>query len=81
MPNVLEIRAGELTLATLRAIYEQPVALRLSAYDRGRIAVASSLVDKIIALAAPLFQVFDFFKFERAIYEDLVNSFVAGRVA
>src|ERR1700674_5098234 len=50
MPNVVEMRAGELTLATLRAIYEQPVALRLSAHDRGRIAVASSLVDKIIAI-------------------------------
>jgi len=46
---VLEIRAGELSLATLRRIYERPVALRLSADDRGRIAVASSLVDKIIA--------------------------------
>jgi histidine ammonia-lyase len=47
--NVLEIRAGELRLSTLRRIHEQPVALRLSAHDRGRIAVASSLVDKIIA--------------------------------
>jgi histidine ammonia-lyase len=46
---VLDIRAGELALATLRRIYEQPTALRLSAQDRGRIAVASSLVDKIIA--------------------------------
>ena len=49
MANVLEIRAGELSLSTLRRIHEQPVALRLSAHDRGRIAVASSLVDKIIA--------------------------------
>jgi histidine ammonia-lyase len=48
--QVLEIRAGELDLATLRRIYEQPVALRLSAHDRGRIAVAGSLVEKIIAL-------------------------------
>jgi len=47
--NVLEVRAGELTLPALRQIHEQPVALRLSAHDRGRIAVASSLVDKIIA--------------------------------
>jgi len=47
--NVLEIRAGGLTLSTLRRIHERPVALRLSAHDRGRIAVASSLVDKIIA--------------------------------
>jgi histidine ammonia-lyase len=47
--DVLEIRAGELTLPMLRRIYEQPVALRLPAHDRGRIAVAGSLVDKIIA--------------------------------
>ena len=49
MGNVLDVRAGELTLATLRQVHEQPVALRLSAHDRGRIAVSSSLVDKIIA--------------------------------
>ncbi len=49
MPNFLEIRAGELDLPTLRRIYERPIALRLSAHDRGRIADASSLVDKIIA--------------------------------
>ena len=49
MGNVLEMRAGGLTLSALRGIYQQPVALRLAAHDRGRIAVASSLVDKIIA--------------------------------
>ena len=49
MANVLEIRAGGLTLSTLRRIHEQPFVLKLSAHDRGRIAVASSLVDKIIA--------------------------------
>ena len=49
MAQVLEIHGGELTLATLRRIYEQPVVLRLSERDRGRIGVASSLVDKIIA--------------------------------
>jgi histidine ammonia-lyase len=47
--NVLKIRAGELSLRTLRRIHEQPVALRLSAHDRGRISAAGSLVDKIIA--------------------------------
>ncbi|HEY2633630.1 MAG TPA: histidine ammonia-lyase, partial [Steroidobacteraceae bacterium] len=49
MANVLEIRAGGLSLSTLRRIHEQPIVLELSAHDRGRIAVASSLVDKIIA--------------------------------
>jgi len=49
MANVLEIRAGGLTLAVLRQIHERPIALRLSAHDRDRIAVAGSLVDDIIA--------------------------------
>jgi histidine ammonia-lyase len=48
--NVLEMRAGELTLSTLRRIHERPVALELSAQDRGRIALAGALVDKIIAI-------------------------------
>ena len=46
--NVLEIRAGELSLPMLRRIYERPVALRLAAHDRSRIALAASLVDTII---------------------------------
>jgi histidine ammonia-lyase len=47
--DALEMRAGELTLPMLRRIHERPVALRLSAHDRGRVAVAGSLVEKIIA--------------------------------
>jgi histidine ammonia-lyase len=47
--NVLELRAGTLSLAQLRAIYEQPTVLSLSAHDRDRIALANSLVDKIVA--------------------------------
>jgi histidine ammonia-lyase len=47
--QVLEIHCGRLTLPVLRRIYEQPVALQLAARDRGRIDVASLLVDKIIA--------------------------------
>jgi histidine ammonia-lyase len=47
--DALEIRAGELTLPMLRRIHERPVALRLPAHDRGRLAVAGSLVEKIIA--------------------------------
>ena len=50
MANVLELRAGGLNLAALRAIYERPVALRLTAHDRGRIAAAGALVDGIIAI-------------------------------
>ena len=49
MSNILEFRAGELSLATLRRIHERPVALRLSAHDLGRITAASTLVEKIIA--------------------------------
>jgi histidine ammonia-lyase len=45
----LEMNAGTLSLATLRRIHEQPTVLELSAQDRGRIASASDLVDKIVA--------------------------------
>jgi histidine ammonia-lyase len=45
----LEMNAGTLSLATLRRIHEQPTALKLSVQDRGRIASASGLVDKIVA--------------------------------
>jgi len=41
----------------------------------------AKLVDKVIELAAPLFLVFDFFEVDRSIYEQLVNSFVAGKIA
>lgn len=50
MTQPVGFRAGELTLSTLRRVYEQPVALRLSAHDRGRIDAAGALVDKIIAV-------------------------------
>ena len=49
MINSLELSAGTLSLAALRRIHEQPTALKLSAQDRGRIASASNLVDKIVA--------------------------------
>ncbi len=39
------------------------------------------LVEKVIELVAPLFQVFDLFELGRPIYEELINNFVAGRVA
>ncbi len=49
MTQLLDIRAGQLDLKTLRRIHEHPTALRLTAHDRGRIAVAGTLVDDIIA--------------------------------
>jgi histidine ammonia-lyase len=49
MTALVEIQAGRISLATLRRIYERPAALRLTAHDRGRIAAAGALVDKIIA--------------------------------
>lgn len=49
MTDILEIRAGELTLPDLRRIYERPVALRLWAQDRARIGAAAALVDRIVA--------------------------------
>jgi histidine ammonia-lyase len=47
--NTLHMQAGALSLAALRRIYEQPVILKLSAEDCGRIAQASALVEKIAA--------------------------------
>jgi histidine ammonia-lyase len=48
--DIFELRAGELTLAGLRRIYECPAAFRLAAYDRERIANANALVDQIVSL-------------------------------
>jgi histidine ammonia-lyase len=48
--DTLDLRAGELSLANLRRIYERPTALRLGEDDRARIQAAASLVDKIAAL-------------------------------
>jgi histidine ammonia-lyase len=47
--TLINLRAGALSLAELRAIYEEPTVLRLSPEDRARIASASDLVDKIVA--------------------------------
>jgi histidine ammonia-lyase len=43
------MQTGTLSLAMLRQIYEQPVAMRLTAQDRERITRANALVDKIVA--------------------------------
>jgi histidine ammonia-lyase len=48
MTNLLDMRAGTLSLAALRKIYEQPTNIRLSPADRDRIALANSLVEKIV---------------------------------
>ena len=48
MSAELEVRAGSLDLPLLRRIYEEPVALRLAAADRERIAAAARMVDKIV---------------------------------
>jgi histidine ammonia-lyase len=48
--TVLDLRAGSLSLATLRRIYEQPTKIRLSAHDRTRVAEAGALVERIVAL-------------------------------
>ena len=49
MSNALTLQAGALSLSALRRIYEQPTVLHLSPQDRGRIASANALVDKIVA--------------------------------
>src|ERR1700744_194716 len=47
--DLRSITAGALSLSTLRQIYGQPTALKLSAADRAKIAQAGALVDKIVA--------------------------------
>jgi histidine ammonia-lyase len=47
--NPIELRAGHLTLAALRGIYEAPAALALGGQDRARIVAAEKLVGKIVA--------------------------------
>jgi histidine ammonia-lyase len=47
--TLINLHAGTLSLAELRAIYEEPTVLKLSPEDRARIASASDLVDKIVA--------------------------------
>ncbi len=49
MRRTLTLQAGALSLAALRRIYEEPTVLRLSAQDRGCIAQAGALVDRIVA--------------------------------
>jgi histidine ammonia-lyase len=44
-----ELYAGDLTLASLRRIHEQPVAFRLAGGDRERIRAANGLVERIVA--------------------------------
>jgi histidine ammonia-lyase len=50
MTDIVELRAGELTLAGLRRIYERPAVFRLAAHDRERIANANALVEQIVSL-------------------------------
>jgi histidine ammonia-lyase len=47
--RILKIQAGAISLSALRQIHAQPTALELSAQDRGRIALAGALVEKIVA--------------------------------
>jgi len=47
--NLLEVTAGDLSLATLRRIHAQPIVFRLAANDRKRIAAATALVEKIVS--------------------------------
>ena len=47
--GTLTLHAGTLSLSALRRIYEQPIVLELSVEDRSRIALASALVDRIVA--------------------------------
>jgi len=46
--NAIELRAGLLSLATLRRIYAQPATINISAHDRQRVIAAVDLVDAIV---------------------------------
>jgi histidine ammonia-lyase len=52
MSAAFALHAGALSLPDLRRLYEQPAHLALCADDRGRIAAASDLVDRIVARGA-----------------------------
>ncbi len=84
----LAVRHGGLRRRTLGAAGNRLVRPRVTDEDVVESEVSGSsddfeahLVDRVIDLAAPIFQVFDFFEVGRPIYEDIVNGFVAGRVA
>jgi len=47
--SLVEVFAGDLSLATLRRIYEQPIVFRLTADHRRGISAATALVDKIVS--------------------------------
>ena len=49
MSAAFDLPAGDLSLATLRRIYEQPIRYRLEVADRERIAAATGLVERIVA--------------------------------
>ncbi len=49
MARPFEAQAGELSLSSLRQIYERPTRVRLAAADRERIAAAAALVDRIVS--------------------------------
>lgn len=38
------------------------------------------LVDQVVQVVEPMFMLFDFKRFDRKVYEEIVNNFVAGRV-
>lgn len=50
MAGIVEVHAGELTLAGLRRIHEHPAGFRLAGQDRKRIAAATGLVDRIVSI-------------------------------
>jgi histidine ammonia-lyase len=44
----MELRAGQISLSTLRQIYTQPTAITISSHDRERVLAAAALVDAIV---------------------------------
>ena len=48
--DIVDLRAGQMTLGCLRRIYERPARLNVSAPDRARIVAANALVDRIVSV-------------------------------
>jgi hypothetical protein len=60
---------------------------RIASEDRSEGQITDSIaglrkdiVDHVMKIAAPMFMLFDFAEFQRPVYEDIVNGFVAGHV-
>jgi histidine ammonia-lyase len=55
MSQSLQLKAGEVALSTLRAVYDQPTSVSLLQSDRERVAAAAAMVDVLAAGETPVY--------------------------